>query len=82
MKGNPHKLLSYVVKDFQRKGFGDMDPEERSLILKGAAISTISNLIPVETPNHGDLEDLVKKATRGKIRKFSFLKIYVFVFMK
>lgn len=54
-----------VVKDFQRKGFSDMDPEERHLILKGAVITAASSSIPVETSNLGDLDDLIKKATRG-----------------
>ncbi|EAS01032.2 NAD(P) transhydrogenase subunit beta (macronuclear) [Tetrahymena thermophila SB210] len=64
MKGDANKLLSNIVKDFQRKGFTDMDPEERSLILQGVAIQAQSNLIPQQTANPDDLEDLVKKATR------------------
>lgn len=69
LKGDTKVILANVIRDFQRKGFVDMHPEERNLYINGSHVAAAA-LPPVDAhasaSGSPEINSLVEKATKGK----------------
>lgn len=64
LRGESAKLLEGILKEFQKKGLVDMQPEERNLLLQGGNLNAEGHPVEAAEPIASEIEALVSKATK------------------